>query len=514
MNERPAFPLFATLAVAAVALAACGGAHAASPVVPLGQGAAAAAATHRSGGGNGSGSATITIDASSPGAAVSTDVLGANMAVWYDITQSGLSKEFTQAGMREVRWPGGSASDEYHWQTQAFCNGGYGNSNSSFDNFMQDVVKPAKLDVSITLNYGSNSACNAGGDPNEAAAWVKYANTTQHYGVKHWTVGNEVYGSWEYDLHSPAHDAATYANAVATGFYPAIKAVDKTAQVGVVLEPGWSPAWDPTVISKAKFDFVELHYYAQTPGQESDTYLTQQAPQAFASFVASAQSELSAAGVNVPIFVGEMGSVYSNPGKQTTSITQALYAGQVVADMMQLGVARATWWLGNGGCSDASSGNFSNSLYGWQAFGGYMVFSDGLPEYGCPNAPSLTRGVLLPTARAYQVLSAFARNGEHMLPATVPQSLPLVRAYGTTYNGGYAVLLFNLDQTNSATVTVDIAHAAKNTFAGTSKTYDKQIYDASKNNKWDPPATKQLGSVGSTFTATLPPWSIAAYVLR
>ncbi len=146
--------------------------------MPLGQGAAAAGATHRSGGGNGSGSATITIDASSPGAAVSTDVLGANMAVWYDITQSGLSKEFTQAGMREVRWPGGSASDEYHWQTQAFCNGGYGNSNSSFDNFMQDVVKPAKLDVSITLNYGSNSACNAGGDPNEAAAWVKYANTT------------------------------------------------------------------------------------------------------------------------------------------------------------------------------------------------------------------------------------------------------------------------------------------------------------------------------------------------
>jgi hypothetical protein len=458
----------------------------------------------------------IVVDASASGATISKDVLGANMAFWYDITQSGLAPEFTHAGMHLVRWPGGSASDTYHWQTHTLCNGGYANPNSTFDNFMKDVAKPAKLAVSITLNYGSNAACNAGGDPNEAAGWVDYANNTRHYGVKYWTVGNENYGSWEYDLHSKPHDATTYANAVATGFYPAIKAKDPMAQVGVVLQPNWSPPWDPTVLTAAKFDFVELHFYAQAPGQESDTYLVSKAPQALAAFVAAAQSEMQAAGVpaSVPIYVGELGSVYSNPGKQTTSITQALYAGQVIADLMEAGVPRATWWLGNGGCSDSSSGNFSPTLYGWQNFGGYMVFSDGVPEYGCPNATPVPLGTLLPTARAYQVLAAFGHDGERMLRATVPGSLPQVRAYGATLGGGYATLLFNLSKTNQAAVTVQIAHPAKTSFIAAQTTYDKRIYDASKNNRWLGPTTKSLGTVGSSFAVTLPPWSMSAVALR
>ena len=75
------------------------------------------------------------------------------------------------------------------------------------------------------------------------------------------------------------------------------------------------------------------------------------------------QSELSQAGKSgVPIYVGELGSVNTNPGKQTMSITQALYAGQAIGTLMQLGVPRATWWLAFGGCNTTSTGNFSSSL--------------------------------------------------------------------------------------------------------------------------------------------------------
>jgi hypothetical protein len=57
--------------------------------------------------------------------------------------------------------------------------------------------------------------------------------------VSHMTVGNEVYGStWEEDLHTPAHDPATYAAAVAgtSGYYKLIKAASPNTLVGVVVE--------------------------------------------------------------------------------------------------------------------------------------------------------------------------------------------------------------------------------------------------------------------------------------
>ncbi len=65
---------------------------------------------------------------------------------------------------------------------------------------------PAKLRMAVTLNYGTNSACTGPGDPNEALAWVDHAVSTKAP-VDYWTVGNEVYGAWETDLHTTPNDA-------------------------------------------------------------------------------------------------------------------------------------------------------------------------------------------------------------------------------------------------------------------------------------------------------------------
>ncbi|MBD5654186.1 MAG: hypothetical protein IAI50_03270 [Candidatus Eremiobacteraeota bacterium] len=445
-------------------------------------------------------------------AAISKLVLGANMAIWYDITQSGTGQSLQSTGFTATRWPGGSASDEYHWQTAALCDGGYGNPNSTFDNFETDVAQPAKLDVAITLNYGSNGACNAGGDPTEAAGWVDYANNQKHYGIKYWTVGNEVYGSWEYDLHSPAHDSATYANAVATGYYPDIKAKDSSAQVGVVVEPNWSPNWDTNVLANAPYDFVEFHFYAQNPGQENDAYLLEKAPGVLGSSLSAVQADLKAAGKpNTPIYVGELGSVSYNPGKQTTSITQALYAGMSLGEMMTHGVFRSTWWLGYGGCSDSSSGNFSSSLYGWQNFGGYMIFSDGTPEDGCPNATSVPRGTLLPTTRAFELLAPVALDGEHMLAVSVGGSK--IRAYAMTHTGSYALVLFNLDKSAATSVPVSIDGLTSGS-GFTVKTYGKAQYDRSKNNVWTGPVSSSGGAWQGTFDVTLAPWSMNVVTVK
>jgi alpha-L-arabinofuranosidase len=464
----------------------------------------------------------VTVNTATAVATVSPVLLGANMAGWFDQTQSGIAQSLRTVGFTATRYPGGSTSDTYHWEgttanpaSPTTCGGGYVNPNSTFDNFMTDVARPANLDVAITLNYGSNEACNGGGDPTEAAAWVNYSNNTKGYGVHWWTVGNEVFGSWEYDLHAAKNDATTYANAVATGYYPDIKARDSSAMVGVVVEPGWSPAWDPIVLANAKYDFVELHWYAQNPGSESDTYLLKNAPASLASTIASLKSELATAGKpNVPIFVGELGSVSSNPGKQTMSITQALFAAQVVGTLLDNGIARSTWWLAYGGCGDATSGaNFSSVLYGWQSFSGYQMLSDGLPEYGCSNAPTIARGTLLPTAIVYQIEAAFAHSGERVFVPTVDASLPNVRAYATSQGTGYNVLLVNLDENNAASVPIGVSALASGSSA-TITTYGKAQYDQSQSNVWTGSVTSNVAAWHSPLTVSLPAWSVTLVSLK
>lgn len=456
--------------------------------------------------------AVVDVDRATPGAAVTDQILGMNMANWFDQTQTGMAAALKAGGIRAVRWPGGSASDTFHWATNAECNGGYVSGNSTFDNFFTDIADPDKLDVAVTLDYGSNAACNAGGDPAEAAAWVAYA-LAHNENVSHWTVGNEVYGNWEYDLHPAPHDPTTYAKAVATGYYPDIKAANPKALVGVVVNPGNSPAWDPIVLSQAKYDFVEFHYYAQAPGQESDAYLVGQAAKDFATAIAAVKSDLAAAGKpKTPIYVGELGSVYSNPGKQSSSITQALFAGQVLGEMMNAGISRATWWLGFGGCSDASSGNFSSSLYGWQNFGGYMVFSDGTPEYGCSNATPVLLGTPLPTARAFQLFALVAKNGEHALPVTASGQTATLRAYAATAGAGTALVLFNTDENGKLDVSIGISGLASASAVTT--TYDRAIYDKSQNNVWAGPDKKSLGAQAMPLKLTLPPWSMTVVQLK
>jgi hypothetical protein len=451
--------------------------------------------------------ASVTVNPAAVGAAVTDQILGMNMANWFDPTQAGMAPPLKTAGIRAIRWPGGSESDSFHWATNSECANGYVDTNATFDNLFKDIVTPDKLDVAVTVNYGSNAACNGGGDPTEAAGWVAYAKAHGDK-VSHWTVGNEVYGSWEYDLHAVPHDPTTYAQAVATGYYPDMKKANPKALVGVVVEPGETPAWDPIVLSKATYDFVEYHYYAQAPGQESDSYLVGRAAQDFAAGVAAVKADLASAGhADTPIYVGELGSVYSNPGVQSTSITQALYAGQVLGEAMNAGVSRATWWIGYGGCADASSGNFSSTLYGWQNFGGYMVFSDGTPEYGCPNATPVPLGTLLPTARAFQLFSLVAKTGQHALGVTLGGSSSDLRAYALTQSGGTALVLFNVNETAALPVSVTVTGVsqAKSVIVNT---YDKAIYDQSQNNVWAAPTEKRLGAATLPVMLTLQPWSM------
>ena len=462
--------------------------------------------------------ATVTINPAEVGATLTNEILGVNMGNWFNPKQSGVASAMTEAGFAATRWPGGSNSDLYHLATNRDCFGAHVDPEATFDNFVTSIVRPAGLSLAVTLNYGTDSACHGGGDPGEAAAWVAYAKT-KGYAVSHWTIGNEVYGNWEADLHAAPHDPVTYANAVASRYYPEIKAVDPTARVGVVVDAGdpWGVAnWDEIVLSRAPYDFVEYHWYAQGAGWENDSYLINSAPVILAASLTKLRHELVAVGEpNTPIMLGELGAVNRSPGKQSMSITQALFAGQVLGELMKDGVSTAMWWIGHGDCRDpASGGNYSPSLYGWQNFGGYQILSDGLPEYGCMNAPTIPRNTLFPTAQAFKLASLVAQNGERMLGSSVTGAgANNLRAYAMTNRGGRAVMLFNLDQSNSLQVNIVAADVASSSGVTVSY-YDRATYDQSQNNIWAGVTTTSLGPKSLPLSLTLTPWSMTVVQMR
>jgi hypothetical protein len=466
---------------------------------------------------------SVTVDESSSGPAVTDQLLGMNLAVWYDPTTTGVATAFEAAGIKAVRWPGGSYSDIYHWANNSLCDGGYATPNSAFSDFVNDLAIPAGLDVALTADYGTDAACTGPGDPAEAAAWVTNA-LSLGVTVSHMTVGNEEYGSWETDNHPLKNNAATYAAATAgsSGYYALVKAASPNTLVGVSVNPGNSPAWDPTVLADAPYDFVEYHYYPETPGSESDTFLVQQAAQQLTTNINTIKSELKTAGKpDTPIYVGEIGGPYSNPGKQSWSITQGLYAGQVLGEMMNDGVTRLTWWIGFGNCN-GTSGNDSSLLYGWQDFGAYNVFSDGPSDSGCPNAGPI--GTMSPTARAFQLFSSVAVNGESVLTATVAGDTTDVVAYAATHSGGTALVLFNRNETVSEQVLVALSGQSAATTV-TVITYDRAIYDLSGSptgffpdpngtNTWAAPTITNLGAQTLPLTLTLAPWSMNVVIIQ
>jgi uncharacterized protein (TIGR03437 family) len=463
--------------------------------------------------------AEIVADASQIGPQMTAGQLGMNLESGSvtDLIDPSFEELFASAGINLIRWPGGGLADGYQWQTNSFdpCSpyGTGGAASLGFDAFMQTLIKPLSAEAAITVNYGSNATCTGPGDPNEAAAWVNYANNTQHYGVKYWTVGNEQYNQ-ETDLDNPPYLPTTYANRVATQFYPLMKAQDPTILVGVDMAFGGPPyntssdTWDPIVLANAKYDFVEMHYYPEGPSTSDDTQLlTTWSNQAAANF-STARSLLAANGhAGVPIFLGEFDREFEGqPGYGTVSIVDALFLAIVVAEATKAGGVLTATWQGVGSCLPYTT----SPAYGWQNYGSWGLFASEVPA-NCPNigVPAKT---VFPKARAYQILSQYVLVGEHTIAVASTDSS--IRAYGATNKDGYALLLINTDSTSTHTLPITMSNAPASSWTATTVIYGKQQYDQSAQNVWAGPVSANLGTVGATFNVVLPPWSMTLVKLN
>ena len=104
-----------------------------------------------------------------------------------------------------------------------------------FDTFMATLSEEFPgAEPLLCVNVGT-------GTPEEAAAWVHYANKVRGYGVRRWHVGNEMDGNWE---QGGPLDAGQYAARFAA-FSRAMKAEDSTIEVygPVVSGMDWMIRW-------------------------------------------------------------------------------------------------------------------------------------------------------------------------------------------------------------------------------------------------------------------------------
>lgn len=403
-----------------------------------------------------------TVDGKQQLRTVDPRMFGLNAAVWDGAFNTSTTADLLiEAANQALRFPGGSLSDTYHWQTNT-TEGQTFQWATSLDAFA-NVALATSAKVFITANYGS-------GSPQEAAAEVTYANLTKQYGFKYWEIGNENYGSWEQDNNARPHDPVTYATRF-KDYVQQMKAVDPSIKIGAVVvadddsfanyadESVVNPrtgathqGWNAVMLATLKQlgvtpDFVIYHRYEQGPGGESDAFLLNSArtwPNDAAAIRATLNDYLGSTASQVELICTENNSVFSNTGKQTTSLVNGLFMADSLGNIMKTEFNGLFWWDVRNG-QDRANNNDPN-LYGWRPYGDYGIVTAATP------AGPVDR---YPTFYVYKLLQHFARGGEHVIAATSDYSG--VGFYAVRDRRAHTVNVLLINKHPTATLPVNIA---------------------------------------------------------
>ncbi|PTY08457.1 alpha-L-arabinofuranosidase [Opitutaceae bacterium EW11] len=460
----------------------------------------------------------LTVDGASSIRTVDPRIFALNTAIWDGVFNTATTAELlNDIDIQALRYPGGSISDVYHWQINQ-SEGQTFKWATDFDSFA-NIATTLQARVYITVNYGT-------GTPQEAADWVRYSNVTKNYGFKYWEVGNENYGTWEADNNTRPHDPATYA-ARFKDYYQQMKAVDPTIKIGAVVQASEDSdanytdqtvinprtgvshnGWTAVLLSNLAQlgvtpDFVSYHRYEQAPGGENDAYLLSSSA-TWADNAATLRQilydYLGAAASGVEIACTENNSVYSNPGKQSTSLVNGLFLADSIGNILKTEFKTLFWWdLRNG--QDGSQNN-SASLYGWRNYGDYGIVNNANPAGPADRYP---------TYYVYKLLAHYARGGESVLAATSDYNGLTV--YAVRAQDGVRLLVLNKNRTATLNGSV--------TLTGFSPATQAQLYrygipqdEAARTGTGSADIeTGSLAIPGKSFTYSAPPYSATVIAL-
>jgi hypothetical protein len=404
----------------------------------------------------------VTVDGKRALRTVDPRLFGLNADIWDGSFNTSTTADLLlEASNKALRFGGGSLSDAYHWQTnttegQTFA---WATNLDAFAN----VALATEATVFITANYGS-------GSPQEAADEVRYANRTKQFGFQYWEIGNENYGSWELDNNTRPHDPVTYATRF-KDYVQQMKAVDRSVKIGAVVvadedsfanyadESAVNPrtgathqGWNAVMLATLKQlgvtpDFVIFHRYEQGPGGESDAFLLTAArtwARDAAAIRQSLDDYLGSAARRVEIICTENNSVFSRPGKQTTSLVNGLFLADSLANIMKTEFNGFFWWnLRNG---QEAANNIDPLLYGWRPYGDYGIVTAATPAGPADRYP---------TFYVYKLLQHFARGGERVVTAVSDYSGLAI--YAVRDRRSHTLNLLVINKHPTATLDVNIA---------------------------------------------------------
>jgi alpha-L-arabinofuranosidase len=450
---------------------------------------------------------------------VPSDLLGVNTAPWDGQISSAATLSLSEAaGLDAVRIGGGSTADTWHFNSTSNSQsiGQMADYVANLDatgivtvdygegSPQEAVALWAYLDGSPTDNYniGTGEYYNTSTKKWTTASWgtVGYwaslragtnvasnslgANHAASFNIQYFEIGNEIYGSWEADEHGissdtlpmptgdtrKAHDPATIVS-FSVQFQDEINAIladgsESGAQpisIGIdsqAVDSSFSN-WIVGVLQQSVAQGLDLgyiadHYYAQSPGGESDSNLlgisnttsgssnpydwTQRANDYDTLF-----HEYDP-GQNIQLIADEVNSVSSNPGKQPTSIVNGLFIADSLGAVLDttgtdsLGGYDGFWiWdLHNG----SVNGNTSASLYGWREYGDYGIIGNG-------SGASLNE--LSPDYFAMQLASKIIQPGGVVVSAGEDNEANLDTYAVLESNGDLDLLIVNKTNPNSGT---------------------------------------------------------------
>ncbi|MGA2440177.1 MAG: hypothetical protein ABSH08_04415, partial [Tepidisphaeraceae bacterium] len=266
----------------------------------------------------------------------STNLLGVNLAYWDDKLTTAQTQSMVEAGGLDIfRFPGGSSSDDFHFNVSA----NYGDpAANTIPQFAQLIDNVGGLGI-VTIDYGSGSPQEAEAElayltgsttdtttigtgiewNDSTSAWqnvnwqtvgywaslraatplahddgynfLRIGRASPFTGINYWEVGNELYGSWEIDHHGTSgpngstgaqHDPATYAQFAAS--FSAFVTADKSLPSILIGIDSGDPTgasddnWTKDVLADGMTDgfvpgFISDHSYMYGPGSESDSFL-------------------------------------------------------------------------------------------------------------------------------------------------------------------------------------------------------------------------------------------------
>jgi hypothetical protein len=436
--------------------------------------------------------AHVQVDVKSVIATVPTAGYGVGMSVYdNDFTSPGLPEKLKAAGVTALRFPGGSYSDAYHWKTNSGTPSSniYVNANDTFDHFMTLNLQPAGAQAILTVNYGSNATGSAGGDPAEAAEWVRYANVEKGWKIHYWEIGNEIGGNgyfndpgWEFDLHSPYDHKRKGQPALSQSAYGknslefirAMKAVDPTIWTGVGVDmPDSNPADGNVALFKAvkdKVDFLIVHWYPKA--SSTDLTVTEDIKPQVAALREQYARYAGAAGKNIPIAITETNGGGSGAGR-------ALFATDTFLTWFEAGAFTVEWQeMHNGFLSQVKEVPLDTSAEAY---------------YGM------------------QMASLAARPLDSLVEAN--SSSPLLVAHAIKRSdGGVAVVLINKHPNQPFLVDVSIPGVP---LAVSGIRYDFGRANFSFNSPWatSGPSQNKLDGVGNGFSATVPALSECVVII-